>query len=127
MLGLILGGLGSAATAAGMTGLGAGLTAAGTAMGGGLPGLGGAPGIGGVGPGAAPPSSMPFGFDISKMLESAASNLGTGGGDQKQQDPLAQMMAQSAQSAQPQPSAPRPPVDISKLMAAIQSRGSLGT
>lgn len=134
MLGFILGGLGSAATAAGMTGLGAGLTAAGTAMGS-IPGMGGGvPGVGGVGPGAAPPSSMPFGFDITKMLNPAAPNLGTGEGQnpitglmQKDQQSTQALMQQTAQAAAPQPASPRPPVDISQLLAAIKGRDQLGT
>lgn len=135
MIGLILGGLGSAATAAGMTGLGAGLTAAGTALGGsGIPGMGGVPGIGGVGPGSAPPGAMPFGFDITKLLPDAQSNLGTGDGQtpmqgllQKDQQQTQALMQQTAQAAAPQAPAPRAPVDISQLLAAIQGRGQLGT
>lgn len=134
MLGFILGGLGSAATAAGMSTLGAGLTAAGTALG--ASGIGGAPGIGGVGPGSAPPGSMPFGFDMTKLLDPAAPNLGTSSAPS--QKPIAglmdkdnaqtqALMQQTAQAAAPQAPASRVPADISQLLAAIRGRGTLGT
>lgn len=131
MLGLILGGLGSAATAAGMGTLGAGLSAAGTMMGGGIPGVGGgAGGLPGVGPGAASPASMPFGFDITKMLNPASGNLGTNptGGGSGEPGMLEKFKA-------PIPAAPLPgasqsmqkPVDVQSLLSIINGRSNLGS
>lgn len=118
MLGLILGGLGSAATAAGMSSLGAGLTAAGTAFGK-VPGMGGMPGLPGVGPGAGDPGSMPFGFDITKMINPASQNLGTGGGQQQPSVPQSPLPAASpVQQA---------PVDVGQLLSIINNRRSLGS
>lgn len=136
MLGLILGGLGSAATAAGMGTLGAGLTAAGTAIGG-VPGLGGSglPGLGGVGPGAGAPGSMPFGFDITKLINPASENLGTtADGWSTTVTPAASAQGGALPKA-PIPSSPLPgasapmqkPVDIQQLLSIINGRAGLGS
>lgn len=132
MIGLLLAGLGSAATAAGMGSLGAGLTAAGSAVGS-LPGMGaslpGMPGMGGTpaaGPGSAAPGSMPFGFDITKMLQPAQGNLGTQGGQNGGQgESKAPPFPQAAQIAAPQSA--RNPVDVGQLLSIINSRRTLGS
>lgn len=137
MLGFLLGGLGSAATAAGMGTLGAGLTAAGSMLGGGgIPGMGGSAAGGAAG--AAGGASMPFGMDLSKLINPVSENLGTGSGEQKPadglmgqmqkggQEQLSKMMAQSSAAAQQGATAGPRQVDVASLMNIINSRPRLG-
>lgn len=155
MIGLLLGGLGSAATAAGLGTLGAGLTAAGSFLG----GAGGIPGAAGTAAGTASAGSPGL---LSSLIQPVSENLGTDAagftttvtpaatpGQQMLDDMVRQAQGgrqergqgeqkkeQGGRKPPPIPVAPRPlpapdprshgPIDFSALLEAVNNRAKLG-
>lgn len=148
MLPMILSALGSAATSAGLGGLGAGLTAAGTTLGGlGGAGAAGAAGSAGTAAGTAAPAAAPFGLNLASMVKPVSQNLGTNAagwsttvtpaatpGQQilsgvldsvngGSSNPLAAATTELEQAPDPRN---RQPIDFSRLLAAVNQRSKLG-